>query len=200
MLPADMRTTSGNPLFSSNAPDVYAQKYYQQAIQPLVDQERISQAQRGMGAGESTFGTTAITNLQSQGANQAFFAGRDYLNQEVNNLLNRRASFFGNEARIPQEQNANDVQRSLGLGSLENQGLGMLNQFNLGSAGALGNLYQTQTQNRLQAQQNSAANLGNLIGGVAGLGGGLLNAYMGRSRSSGGGTPTASNTPTTSWF
>jgi hypothetical protein len=184
-LPTDLRTTSDNPVFGQDAAQRYRDEYYRQAINPLVDQERMAQQQRGNA--DSTFGATAISNLQAQGANQAFFSGEDYRNQLINQTLARRDSLFGNEARIAQQQNQLDVDRGLGVEGINTSRLGMLNQFQLGSAGILGNMYDNKAKIEAEAERAKAAARASLVGGLFGLGGGLANTFMGGRRSS---TPT----------
>lgn len=187
-MPSDLRTTSDNPVFGEDAANRYSQEYYRQAIQPQVDQERIAQQQSGNG--DSTYGATAVSNLQARGSDQAFFSGEDYRNQLINQTLARRDSLFGNEGRIAENQNALDIQRGLGVEGIDTQRLGMLNQANLGEAGILGGMYSNKQQLDQQAAQAKAAQRANLIGGLFGLGGGLANTFMGGGRSS---TPTGIN-------
>lgn len=176
-----MRTTSDNPVFGQDAAANYRNEYYRQAINPLVDQERINQSLSGNA--NSTYGATAISNLQARGADQAFFSGEDYRNQLINQTLARRDSLFGNEGRIAQEQNALDVNRGLGIEGINSQRLGMLNNFQLGSAGILGNFYDNKVQADAEAERAKAAQRASLVGGLFGLGGGLANTFMGGRRS-----------------
>lgn len=185
-MPTDLRTTSDNPVFGNDASTKYRDEYYRQAINPQVDAERIRQASTGNA--DSTYGATAVAGLQAQGANQAFFAGEDYRNQLINQTLARRDSLFGNEGRIAQEQNQLDIQRGLGVEDVNTARYGMLNNFQLGSAGILGNMYDTKVKADAEAERAKAAAKASLLGGLFGLGGGVVNSFMGGGRSSGGGS------------
>lgn len=188
-LAPDMRITSDNPVFGQGAAQDYQQRYFDMAIRPMIEDSKIMQF--GAGLDNSTFGATNVSNTALQGAKQAFFAGQDFRNQEINNTLNRRNNLFGNNIQLAGNQNALDVQRGLNLEGIRTQRLNDINsfnmgnaglgsQFNLGSAGLLGEM-DNQAQNRqMMAGMARSQSLGNLVGGAFGLGGGLLNTYMGR--------------------
>ncbi len=132
----------------------------------------------------STFGGSALSNTALQGAQQSFFAGQDYRNNEIQNTLNRRNNLFSNNIGLAQQQNALDVNRGLGLEGIKTQRLNDLNsfnlgnaqlggQFNLGAASQLGTMDQNnQNRNFLNSAYRSQ-NLGNLAAGGLGLAGGF---------------------------
>lgn len=189
-LPQDLRITSANPVFSNTAAQDYQNRYFDNAIQPQLNQAKVNAFLGGnYGDANSTFGSTYLSNAMLQGSNQAFFAGQDYRNQEIQNTLNRRASFFGNDANLIAQQNQADVQRGLGVQQINSQNLGMLNSFNLNKAGILSGIQQNDYQNKLQAAQAKAQAIGGLLtGGLGLIGGGIGAATGGGARAAGGAT------------
>lgn len=183
-LPDDLQITANNPIFGSIAQQEYADRFFDTAIVPALDAQRIDNYLSGNA--DSTFGATALTNLAVQGRNQAFFAGEDFRNRRVTELLNRRQSFFGNEGRIAQEQNALGIQRDLGVENLRGQRMGILNQFNLSKAGILGNLHQVHLGAERADEAAEAQAKSSLFGGLFGLAGGGLNSLFGGGGSGGG--------------
>lgn len=173
LLPQDLRVTSDNPVFGQDAATTYQNKYYEKAIMPLIERQRVQQFLGGRD--NSTFGSTALASLAASGAKDAFFAGQDYRNQEIQNTLRRRDSLYGQEGRVAQEQNAADVSRSLGLNDQYTARLNGLNQANLGGLSTLSSLYNT-NQNTAAAQ---ARNRSNLYSGLTGVATGLASRYGG---------------------
>lgn len=194
LLPSFLQMNSSNPLFSSNSAQEAQQQYFNQAIAPQLQsaaEQEFLGGNMGSGAqnGQSTFGSTYLGALDAQGADQAFFSGQQYYNNELNNLLNERNNYFGNDVGTVQNYNNLSVQAQLGADQQNTERIGQMDNFNLGAAGTI---YQDMNgQAQLQSQNNAqkAALLGGLTGGVFGIGGGLLNSYMNSpSGVSGGGT------------
>lgn len=183
-MPFDLRVTSDNPVFSQNAAQDYQNKYFDYAVQPLVDGKMMDIFNRRMG--DSSFGATAVSNTALEGAKQSFFAGQDFRNQEINNTLNRRNNLFSNDIQLAAGQNALGINRALGLEGIRTQRLSDMNsfnlggaqlgsQFNLGSANLLGD-YDNQQRNRdMMGSIARSQNWGNLASGAMGLVGGGFN-------------------------
>jgi hypothetical protein len=188
-MPFDLRVTSDNPVFGQSAAQDYQNKYFDMAARPMIDGSAMDVFRRGMG--DSTFGGSAVSNTALEGAKQAFFAGQDFRNSEINNTLNRRNNLFGNDVQLAANQNALGINRALGLEGIRTQRLNDVNSFNLGnsqlgsqfnlsSAGLMSDM-DNQAQNRqLFGDTARATNVGNFLTGGVGLGAGLLNAYMRR--------------------
>lgn len=192
-LPGFMQLNDSNPLFSSNAAQNAQDQYYKMAIQPQMNQEAANQFLGGnLGDSNSTFGSTYLGSMAAQGSNQAFFAGQDYYNQQLQNMLNERGSFFGNDVNALQQQNQLGVSAQLGAAGLNQSALQGLNNFNLGSANTLAGIGQNQMQAQTQNNASRAQAWGGLLGGFGGLLGGGLGMMGGSSPapftgSSGGG-------------
>lgn len=209
-----LNVDNSNPVFAQTAAQDYAKKYFDYAIQPQLGSAAVAQYMGGnFGNNGDTFGSNYLASLANQGSQSAFFAGQDFRNQEISNLLNRRQSFFGNEVNLAQQQNATDIQRQLALndettqrvGQMNDtttQRLGMLNNYRLGYAGLMSNSMnaaadrsqQANMYNAQQAYQSSAAKAGsltNLAGGLVGGAFGLGNAYLNRGSSNFGGSSSA---------
>lgn len=192
MLPSFLQMNSSNPLFSSNSAEQAQQQYYNQAIAPQMQSAAEQQFLGGnMGGGgsnsSSTFGSTYLGSMQAQGEDQAFFSGQQYYDNELNNTLNERNNYFGNDVQVPEQYNALSVQGQLGADQQNTERLGQLDNFDLGAAGTV--LQDMQGQAQLQSQNNAqkAALLGGLTGGIMGLGGGLLGGGSGALSSFGSG-------------
>lgn len=200
---AGLNVDNSNPIFGQSAAQDYANKFFDYAIQPQMGGAAIQQYMRGAlgdgtNMGNSTVGGAFLGTLASQGAKEAFFAGQDFRNSEINNLLNRRQSFFSNDVGLAQQQNALDINRSLGLNNDRTARLNMMNNAQSNAAGIYGNLmnaqlgadqFSNQQQMFMQAQRGQAlGNLaGGLLGGAFGLGNTLLKGRMGGGGFMGGG-------------
>jgi len=91
------------------------------------------------GQDTSTFGGAALGQLMAQGQYQAGQYGLGLEEQQLNNLLNERNNFFGNEGQMAQNVNALNMQNNQFLTGLNSQQIANQNQFNLGSAGMANN-------------------------------------------------------------
>ena len=194
--PYGLNVDNSNPAFSQDAANQYAQQYQNWVEQPQIGAGAIQQYLGGnLGNGgssaNSTFGASYLGNLEGNAANTSYFAGQQLRQQGIENLLNQRQSFFGNDVNLAQQQNALQAQTTLGLDQIRANELGTLNSANSSGAQTLGNLAGQELgastnaynvammQNAAKAQ--SAANLA--TGGLSTLLGGA-NAFMGSGRSS----------------
>jgi hypothetical protein len=133
--------------------------------------------------GSSTFGANYNSNLQASAAQQAFFGGQQYYDDQLNNMLNERNTFSQTGTMPALQADMFNQQQNL-------QALGMLNNFNLDAAGLynsqMGSLNNTnvaqqglnQQQQMFNAKSRGAmlgalgGDLGGLVGGGSSLGGG----------------------------
>jgi len=193
-----LNVDNSNPVFGDDAANNYASRYFDMAYQPEIGNSAISQYMAGnFGNKGSTFGASYLSNLEEQGRRQSFFAGQDFKNNEIGNVLNRRGAFFGQPVALGQQQNQSEIQRAMGLNDQSTQRLGMMNDtttqrlgmmnnFNLGSAGVFSDNFNQQQNRQSQQQAAQTASMGNLIGGGMGIVGGLIGGGMGGGKSLGG--------------
>lgn len=185
-----LRMDTSNPLFNSSGAEQQAQyqnKFFDLAFKPALAQQATQEWLGGnLGTnGESTFGANRLGSLEAQGRSQSFLEGQNYYNNLLNNFLNTRNNFFGNEV-LP------SMQADMFNQEQNQQGLGMLNQYRLGQAGGLTNsagaamgFAQNQQDRQLAASAATARNQSNLLTGMGGLLGGGIGMLM--NRKSGGG-------------
>ncbi len=190
-LPAFLQMNSNNPLY--NAQGQQLADNYQNEFANLEEMPQFGAAaeQQWLGgnlgtSGSSTFGSGYMSNLAASQEAQSVLEGQQYYTNAVNNQLNERNNYFGNEV-LPEEQ-AMEFNQSAdlqALGILNSTALGAAGQYN-SNAGTAFNQNNVLAQEQLQAEAASAMNLGNLIGGGAGLltggafalGGGNGGAYL----------------------
>lgn len=181
MLPTFLQLTPNNPIFGPNASQGAQDQYYKQAIQPQLNQAAVQQYLGGnLGDANSTFGSTYLGSLAAQGANQAFFSGQDFLNNEINNTLNERSNLFGTDINTQQQQNQLGVNASLGAAGLNQSALQGLNNFNLGGAGIQANMGNDLLNAQTMYNAQKAQSMGNLLGGGLGLLGGGIGSLFGK--------------------
>lgn len=167
-------------MLSGNSAQTAQDNYFKMAIQPQLNGAAIQQYLGGnLGDANSTAGSTYLGSLAAQGADQSFFSGQQYFNNEVNNLLNERSNLFGTDIATQQQQNQLGVNASLGADQLNQNALQGLNNFNLGGAGLFNSIGQNQMNAGIANNANKAAALGGLVGGGMGLLGGVGNSLFG---------------------
>jgi hypothetical protein len=137
----------------------------------MIDQRR--QGLFSEGRDQSTFGGGELGNLEVQGGQQAFFAGQDFRNNEINNLLKRRGLISGQQG-VAQAQNLTDINASMGAAEINNRSLDSLNRYKQGG-------YNQQLQTGMglfdrsrQDYQNQIAARNQLISAGIGAVGGAL--------------------------
>lgn len=132
-----------------------------------------------------------MANLEANGRQQSFFAGQDYRNQLINQMLGERQSYFGNDVNLGQQQANNASQMGLQAGEF-NAGNNLSSQeFNnnyaLSQAGMAGGFQNQLYNQQLNYDQAKAQNMGNLFGGGIGTLFGLGNMAKGSFGGGGGG-------------
>lgn len=183
MLPAFMQENSSNPLFAPNAGQNYANQYYQQAIVPqLANQSEQEWLGGNEGtSGNSSFGADYLGNMAATGANQSFFAGQQNLNQQIQNMLGERQSYFGNDVATNQTQD--NLASQLGMQAQTTNAANSLNSqefnnsYDLNQGNSAANQENTQYQQQLQYNAANAQNMtGLMTGGLSTALGGLFAA------------------------
>jgi hypothetical protein len=162
--------------------DPYATAFYQQQINPQIQQARADLSQNGGSYG--SYGGARVGQIEAEGQLAKFQAGLSAAQQVYNNTLAGRESYFNGAPKIVQTQNALDVTRGLGVAGIQSQNYDSQNDFNQGIFGITtgsnnnhndfnSNNYSTQSQNYRSQQQNSG--LGGIFGGLAqGIIGGII--------------------------
>lgn len=156
-------------LFTSNAAQTAQNQYYNQAIAPQLQSAALHKFMGGnMGDSSSTFGSTMLGSLAAQGANQAFFSGQQYYDDQLNNMLNERNNYFGTSVQLPVTQNNLSANMQNSTNQINANQLAGLNQFDLGAGQQIGGLMQNQlgATNAYNAQRSQS--MGNLLGGGIG--------------------------------
>jgi hypothetical protein len=185
LLPSYLQMNSSNPLYAPNAGQQAANQYFQQAIQPQLGAAAEQQYLGGNlgNNGSSSFGANYMGNLAATGANQSFFAGQNYLNNEIQNQLAARQSYFGNEVGLNQGQD-NLMSGEQQQANMQNASNSLSSQeFNAGyplAQGALASQDQNQLYNQgLNYDIANSQNMGNFMSGGLGSIFGLGNIFMG---------------------
>jgi hypothetical protein len=141
------------------------------------------------GRADSTFGGAQMGNLQAGNLLHGWQAGLNQYNDQFNQMLGARASFFGNEGQMAQNANQLNVQRGLSLAnnaaSLFANQSNNRNNFNLQSYGLM---LQAQRQ-REESKMADLSRMDNNFYKSASLGGGGVSGGLGWGSSSGGGAP-----------
>lgn len=149
-LPGNLQLSASN-MATPDAVNSYANSYYNDYVKP-----GLAQTQAGLygnGRADSTFGGAVLGSALAQGAQDKMMAGQQYYTNQLNNLLNERASFFngeGNMAQTAANQGQQNAQFSANLGM---QNAGMLNNYNLSNS---------QGQNQFNLASSQGANNFNL--------------------------------------
>lgn len=110
------------------------QAYRSQYVDPQVAALKAQGIAEGRGYGSYLGGEVA--GAQAMGDLAAYQAGQAKLQQDYNNLLTARQSYYGNEVAVPQQQNAADVSRGQGVAQLQGANAANQNQYSLGAADA----------------------------------------------------------------
>ncbi len=207
-LPSFLQLSSSGP--NSDLVNAAADNFWQQNILPQLASAQSQLYNNGQNYG--SYGGALLGQLLAQGQLSKFQAGLQQAQQNYNNLLSGRQSYFAGGPTVAATQNENSVQRGLGVASLQSQNAGMLNNYNLAgnqgqnsyglsATGMANNFNQGNYGNQLQAyelnQQNAAnQNFGlgalglgaaNLIGGgIGSMFGGVTPSFGTGSNSSGG--------------
>jgi len=180
-----------NPV-DQNQVNAFANYYYQTQIAPQIAQTSAQLENSGQQYG--SYAGALLGQMSSQGQLDKFMAGLQNQQQQLQNTLAGRQSYYAGGPNLAQQQNAQNVARGADVAQLGSYNAAQQNQYNLGSAG-MQNQYSLgaagmQNQFGLQNYQNQlgAFNIqqqqrGALIGGLVGLGGNLLSLGTG-----GGGT------------
>lgn len=167
-LPSFLQMNQGNTQLNPQILAQYEQQFNAQNLNPQLAQLQSSLYQGGQG--NSTFGGAALGQANAAGAQSAFTAGLGLYQQNLNNFLNERSNYFGNEGQMAQNANNLDVNRGLSVAGMGNAATAAQNQYNLQKGNTLAQLYGSANQNQnqfnlgsyqgqLQQQQNvNAAN------------------------------------------
>lgn len=126
-LPADLQITSN--VLPDEQRRRYEQGYLQQYVNPMLAD--IQSTLYGQGRANSSFGGAQLGAAQAQGAYQGMMAGETLYENRLNQLLARRASFYGNEVNQAQTSNLQNVQRGTNLAQMAQRSNESQNQFNL---------------------------------------------------------------------
>jgi hypothetical protein len=177
-LPSFLQLSGNNPLFSSNAAQNASQQYFNDAIQPQLNEDAVNELMGGNS--NSTFGGSYLGSAAAQGADQAFFSGQQYYDNELSNMLNERGSLFGNEVNTAANQDNLASQMQLNTNSLNANELNAENNFNLQGANVLQGMGSDLLNQQTQFDDAKMAAEGQMVGGLFGLGGGVGNALFGQ--------------------
>lgn len=164
----------------------YQKMYYDQNVAPQI---AAAQAQLSAGGQNGSYAGAYLAQSQAAGNQAAYQAGLSYGQQLYNNILQGRQSYYAGGPNVAQTQNRLDVDRGLGIASLQNNyatnNAQLQNQYNLSANQNYNNYNQNAGQNlnnfNLQNynnklnqyqinQQNKANMFGSLAGGAALLG------------------------------
>jgi len=150
-LPSDLQITGPNAQLNPQDRQRWENNYMQQYINP-----QIGQTQADLFAGgraDTSFGGAQLGQLQAMGRLQSMGAGEELMQNRLNQLISRRASFFGNEGQMGQNQANTQFNRNsqIGLGAFQ-QSIGdntgfnnfQMQRYNAG-LNAQGNLQNQQT-------------------------------------------------------
>ena len=132
------------------------QAYRAQYVDPQVAALKAQGISEGRGYGSFLGGE--IAGAQAMGDLAAYQAGQAKLQQDYNNLLAARQSYYGNEVAVPQQQNTADVSRGQSVAQLQGANAANQNQYSLSAADAA-NRYGL-ASSELQNQYNLSANQG----------------------------------------
>jgi hypothetical protein len=109
----------GQNLLSPNAETDYSNLFYNTYENPAIQQQATNEYAQGMQ--NSSFGGAELGTMMAQGEAQAGLAGQQYYTNALNNWLNTRSNYFGND--IGTAENA-------AQGQLNAQGLQIQNNQN----------------------------------------------------------------------
>lgn len=132
-LPSQLRLDGSNPLLSGHGAQDAANYYMQTQARPAEAQ--LSADLYNGGRADSTFGGAQLGSMMAGDQLHSYQAGLDAFNNQFNQALAARQSFFGNEGALASGANQLNVQRGLQLatnasGLFQNQ-QNSQNQFNL---------------------------------------------------------------------
>lgn len=159
----------------------YESNYYQQYVNPLIEQAKADIYSNGQSYG--SYGGALIGQMGAQGQLDKYSAGLNYAQQLYNNALSGRQSLFSGGPGVAQTQNQIDVKRGYDLAGIQNKNAEIQNNYNLGSAQMLNNyglgnyqnafnLYKYQQDQNKQRSQNLLGGPQTLLSGAFGLIGG----------------------------
>lgn len=163
--------------------DPYATAFYQQQINPQIQQARADLSQNGGSYG--SYGGARVGQIEAEGQLAKFQAGLSAAQQVYNNTLAGRESYFNGAPKIIQQQNELNVNRGLGISQIQSANYNNQNDFNQGiygiQAGANNNHNDFNSKNYgsqldySARTQNSNNGLGGIFGGLAqGIIGGII--------------------------
>lgn len=177
----------------------YQDNYYQQNINPAIQQARADAYQNGQQWG--SFGGAAVGQLAAQGQLDKYNAGLNYSQQLFNNQVQGRQSYFAGGPNVAATQNAADVARGTNVAQLQAGNANALNSYNLSNNNAANdfslqsagqrnnyafsgaqmanNFGTTQYQNQLQAYNLQNQQAANRTQGLLGLGQGAASLLGG---------------------
>jgi hypothetical protein len=165
-----------NPITQPNAETAYANQFYNTYEAPAVAQQATTNYQTGMQ--NSSAGGAQLGQLQAQGQAQAGLQGQQYYTQALNNFLNTRSNFFGNEGGLAEnsaqgqlaatQANQQVASQLAGYAELAPQlanqyqlaASGMGNQFDLGKYSTQAGIYGNQLQNNASVHNANIAQFG----------------------------------------
>ena len=145
-LPQEYQLGYGTQILSPGQQKQYEDYFTKEYINPTIAQTNASLYNQGRA--NSTFGAAQLGQLQAEGANQAYAAGLQRQQQLYQDWLSGRDSFFNNEGKLAQGQNAADVARGMQLVDFANQNNNALNSYNLNKGNNLGQLYGSSVNNQ----------------------------------------------------
>lgn len=112
-----------------------AEAAYQQMYGAPLEGQIASDLSQG-GQSYGSYGGALMGQTRSANTLNAYLAGREKLQQDYNNLLSARQSYYGGAPQLVTGQNAADVSRGLGVAGLQQGAANAQNQYNLSSTGA----------------------------------------------------------------
>lgn len=189
-LPSDLQLAT-NPLLSAGTQEQdetnAANQFYSMYEAPQVASQQTANYAQGMQ--NSTAGGAQVGTLQAQGQAQAGMYGQQYYTNELNNLLNERNNFFGNDvgttntvnALTTQAQEANqstDAQLAQALAGFQAENSTNQNQYNLNTTGMANQFGLTNSQNLNQYNLTGAQQADTLAANVFGTQGSMANNQL----------------------
>ena len=165
----------------------YEQQYYQQLGNPAVAQAEASIGANGQGYG--SYGGALVAQTKASQDQAAYNAGLNYAQQNYNNILSGRSSYYAGGPTVATNQSNAQIQATESENANALAAAGMQNSYNVGTTGSQ-NAYNSSTASGLnnynlsnysnqeaayQQQQQQAANtwlgIGTLGLGLLGMGG-----------------------------
>lgn len=188
-LPTELQITNNNQILSPEARQQYEQLYHDMYLAP--QQAQLSAGLYGQGRADSSAGGAALGQMMAMGAKEQVLAGEDLYNQRLNQVLQKRDSFYNHEGALASNANTLEVQRGADLAKMMQQNIDNQNNYNLSAYGQQNQFNQNNYNSAMSAMnskrdsdfrqlsQVDAVKQQNLVQGYRGIGntvGGLVGA------------------------